>query len=95
MNNTLPTAEQIASALLEKLTAARPAIPVDIALWDAETIGTYLKRSTSVVRERVVCQPSFPVAIRIPTGAGQRGHALWRAAEVIAWAESHRERETA
>jgi hypothetical protein len=82
--------------LAERLEAiARPALPVDIDLWDADTIGQYLKRSTSLVRERVVCQPSFPAAIRLPNGNGQRMHPLWKAREVIDWAESHREHKTA
>jgi hypothetical protein len=87
-------AERVMKALMAKLTGASAAIPIEIDLWNVETIASYLKRSISGVRERIVCQPSFPVAIRIPTGSGQRGHALWKAAEVIAWAMSHREKET-
>ncbi|MFM0663298.1 hypothetical protein [Paraburkholderia sediminicola] len=91
-----PGLELLVAKLTERLAAmSRPALPVEIDLWDAGTIGQYLKRSTSLVRERVVCQPSFPAAIRLPNGNGQRMHPLWKAREVIDWAESHREHKTA
>lgn len=75
--------------------AVRPTLPVEIDLWDVKTIAAYLKRDTAVVRERIVCLPSFPAAIRLPNIKGQRMHPLWKASEVIAWAESHREHKTA
>ena len=73
---------------------SRPAIPVSNDLWDVAHVAAYFKRSESVVRERIVCTPSFPVAIKIPTGTG-RSHALWAAQEVIDWALKQRVRETA
>ncbi|MFL9987628.1 hypothetical protein [Paraburkholderia sediminicola] len=91
-----PALADLVNKLIERITAlSKPSIPVEIDLWNVDAIAAFLKRSESVVRERIVCQPSFPVAIRIPTGEGKRGHALWPARDVIAWAESHRERETA
>ncbi|MFM0647965.1 hypothetical protein PQR14_26915 [Paraburkholderia bryophila] len=90
-----PELANLVNTLIERIAAlSKPVIPVDVALWDVATIAQYLHRSESVVRERVVCVPSFPTAIRIPTGEGRRGHALWKAQEVIRWTESHRERET-
>lgn len=91
--------------LIERIAVAvashmRPALPVNVALWDAERIAEYLVRSPRVVRERVVTLPGFPKPIRIPSvqsgkhaGKRDRGKALprWKAAEVIAWAESYRE----
>lgn len=71
----------------------KPAIPVDIDLWDVSTIASFLKRSDSNVRERICPLPDFPKAIRLPSLNG-RGHPLWKAAEVIAWAEKYREVKT-
>lgn len=89
--------ERIAVAVANHV---RTALPVSVTLWDAERIAEYLVRSPRVVRERVVTLPGFPKPIRIPSvqsgkhaGKGGRGKALprWKAAEVIAWAESYRE----
>lgn len=84
--------------LINKLVTAlgalfKPAIPVSIDLWDVSTIAAYLKRSESNVRERLCPLPDFPKAIRLPSQAG-RGHPLWKASEVIAWAEKYREVKT-
>ena len=69
----------------------RPAIPLAIDLGDIATIAYYLKREPGTVRERMACLPSFPKAIRLPTS---KGHAqpLYNAKDVIAWAESYREK---
>lgn len=77
---------KLASAL-EKYV--RPPIPLSVDLWDIETIGLYLKRDAQVVRERIACLADFPVPIRLPSAKG-RAHPLYRATEVIAWAEGHR-----
>jgi hypothetical protein len=53
-----------------------------------KTIAAYLKRDADVVRARLCCLPNFPAAIRLPNARGQRMHPLWKASEVIAWAES-------
>lgn len=84
--------------LITKLVAAigaqlKPTIPVDIDLWDVSTIAAFLKRSDSNVRERICPLPDFPKAIRLPSQNG-RGHPLWKASEVIAWAERYREVRT-
>lgn len=82
--------------MFEKLAEAinkisRPTIPLQIDLWDFATIGQYLKRDPQVVRERIAVLPDFPKAIRLPALKG-RAHPLYKAAEVIAWAEKYRER---
>lgn len=84
--------EELAHKIAE---AMRPAMPVEIDLWDVKTIAAYLKRDPAVVRERICCLPGFPAAIRLPNAKGQRMHPLWKATEVIAWAESYREHKTA
>ena len=71
----------------------RPTLPVDIDLWDVSTIALFLKRSDSAVRERICPLPDFPKAIRLPSQGG-RGHPLWKAKEVIEWAEKYRETRT-
>lgn len=84
--------------IVERITAAinnlaRPAIPLAVDLWDIATIGQYLKREPQVVRERIAVLPSFPRPIRLPAQRG-RAHPLYKATEVIAWAEAHQERRT-
>ena len=83
--------------LIEKLTdslskALRPSIPLQIDLWDIDTIAKFLKRDASSVRMRVACLPDFPKAIRLPSATGKRSHALYKATEVIGWTEKHRDR---
>lgn len=78
-------------ALLKQILAvlARPAgaLPVSVDLWDTKHIGAYLKRSTDCVRKKIVCLPSFLRPVRLPVHG--KAQALYKAREVIAWAESH------
>lgn len=74
---------------LEKLQ--KPTIPLAVDLWDVATIAQYLKRDAATVRDRISCLPSFPKAIRLPTTRGQ-ARPLYNAKQVIAWAESFRDR---
>lgn len=69
----------------------QPAIPLDVALWNVALVAKYLNRDTAVVRERITCLPDFPKAIRLPAKQGM-AHPLYKAAEVIAWSETYREK---
>lgn len=69
--------------VLEKMQ--RPTHSISIALWDTKEIAAYLHRSVDRVYSDIVCLPSFPKPIRLPTKA--RAQALYKAREVIAWAE--------
>ncbi|CAE6827039.1 hypothetical protein [Paraburkholderia aspalathi] len=65
-------------------------VPIEHALWSTGEIGEYLQRPAQVVRDRVVCLPGFPEAIRLPNVGGiGRAHPRWKAMEVIEWVESH------
>lgn len=77
----------IIKQLTNTLERMQVPLPVEIDLWDVEAIARYLKRSYSTVRDHIIVQPSFPKAIRLP-GKG-RSYPLYKAREVIAWAESH------
>ncbi|QDX22164.1 hypothetical protein FP568_13460 [Pandoraea pnomenusa] len=82
--------ERLAEALAERIA---PAVPLHVQLWSAKSIAGYLQRSPAVVMERVVTLPGFPRPIRLPAQReGSKGQPLWKAAEVIAWAESHRDK---
>ena len=83
------TEDMIATLVKAVRDAAR--IPVEVDLWNTETIALFLKRNTAVVRERITPMPGFPKAIRIPTTQG-RAQPLYKASEVIEWALSHREK---
>lgn len=76
--------DELLQKVLDKLSA--PALPVQYDAWDTECIARYMKRSADTVRREIVVQPGFPKPMRIP-GAG-RGHALYKAREVVAWLES-------
>jgi hypothetical protein len=88
-----PAAEKIIGLLEQILAAlsapAAPALPVSIDLWDMTMIARYLKRSPSQVRERIVIVPSFPKSIRLPVANGGRSNPLYKARDVIQWAEQH------
>jgi len=79
-------ARKIADEILERL---KPSIPIEYALWSTKEIGEYLQRPAQVVRERIVCLPGFPEAIRLPNIDGGKSFPRWKAAEVIEWVESH------
>ncbi|MBU9468340.1 hypothetical protein LGM75_23995 [Burkholderia multivorans] len=61
------------------------------ALWDLAELAKYLHRSEQHTRQWIVTQEGFPRPIRIPSGKSstERARPLWRAKDVIAWAESH------
>ena len=77
------------SRLIEALEG-RPQIPISVDLWSVREIAAYLKRSQTAVRDRITKQTTFPQPIRLPSEKG-RGQPLWRASEVIAWAERFRD----
>lgn len=89
MHNDSDLITRLAAELAKQL---RPALPVEIDLWDVATIATYLKRSESVVRERMACLPDFPKAIRLPSTRSARGQALYHAKEVIQWTAQYQDR---
>lgn len=77
--------KEFLAAILQKLS--EKAIPIEVDLWDASHIAAYLKRSHSTVRDKILPLPSFPKPIRIHTANGI-GHPLYKAREVVRWAES-------
>lgn len=88
MDQILIDAQQF-KTLLE--TLRQPPLPVEIDLWSADEIARYLKRERRTVMESYACLPNFPKAIRLPS-KGVRGQPLWKASEVIAWAERYQEK---
>jgi len=80
--------ESLAASIAERVQAA--AIPLEVDLWDIPKLAAYFKRSPQVVRQSIVCIPSFPKAIRLPTAV--RAQPLWNAMEVIEWARKHKEK---
>jgi hypothetical protein len=72
-------------ATLEKMQ--KPALPVEIDLWDTAAVAAYLKRSHTTTRDTILVQPDFPKAIRLP--GRDRPNPLYKAREVIAWAEGY------
>lgn len=79
------TTEEILKQVLDRLTT--PVIPINVDLWDTKNISAYLKRSVTTVRDEICALPSFPRPVRLPTKG--RAQALYKAREVIAWAEQH------
>lgn len=89
MYNDSDLITRLAAELAKQL---RPALPIEIDLRDIGTIATYLKRSESIVRERMACLPDFPKAIRLPSTRTARGQALYKAKEVIQWAGRYQDK---
>lgn len=83
------TENEILKAILQKLTER--SIPVEVDLWDTEHIAAYLKRSYTTVRDTIIVRPDFPRPIKLnPTK--ERSYPLYKAREVIQWAESLQEK---
>lgn len=77
--------KELLAAILQKLS--EKTYPVEVDLWDTEHIAAYLKRSYTTVRDKIIVRPDFPKPIKInPTQ--ERSHPLFKAREVISWAES-------
>ena len=77
--------KEILAAILQKLSAK--SIPVEVDLWDTEHVAAYLKRSYSTVRDKIIVRPDFPRPIKL-NATQERAHPLYKAREVIQWAES-------
>ena len=75
---------ELIERLIKRLSQPAP-LPINVQLWEAADIGRYLHRTADSVRRLVVVLPSFPDPVRIPTSDNPRP--LWKAREVIAWAE--------
>jgi hypothetical protein len=80
--------DALAAAIAQRL--ARP-VPLDIDLWSAKEVALFLKVGPRQVTERYATIAGFPKAIRLPSVAGVRGVPRWRATDVVAWADRHRE----
>jgi hypothetical protein len=81
-------AEEMLEKLLAQLSKATVvSLPVTVDLWDTRHIAAYLKRSVDTVRDDIVTLPTFPKPIRLPVRSATRAQALYKAREVIAWAE--------
>jgi hypothetical protein len=78
------TEKELLAAILQKLTERM--IPVEVDLWDTEHVAAYLKRSYSTVRDKIIVRPDFPRPINL-NATHERAHPLYKAREVIRWAE--------
>ena len=82
--------DELLEKLLDHLTKPPPVqLPVAIDLWDTRHIAAYLKRSVDTVRDDIITLPTFPRPIRLPMRGAVRAQALYKARDVIAWAERH------
>lgn len=87
MTQNIP--EDVINLLRDKLAEI---VPFEHRLWSVEDIGLYLRREPTTVRERYTCLPSFPKAIRLPNKAGKKSYPLYKASEVVEWAEKFTEK---
>ena len=81
--------QQFAASIAERI---RSTVPIELDLWSSTEVAQYLKVSEKQVTDRIACLPSFPCAIRLPTGEKGRGHPRWEAADVIEWARKFKEK---
>ena len=84
--------EQLAEAVAERI---QPAIPLSVALWNYKTIAAYLNRATSYVENIYAPMPGFPQPIRLPSTGKGKGKPLFKAVEIIEWAERYQEKRVA
>jgi len=68
--------------LINALSLGKP------ALWTPEQIAAYLNIGITAAREKVICRPDFPKAIRITEDAKGR---RWQPEEVTEWAKRQRD----
>lgn len=80
--------KELLATILQRLTER--VIPVEVDLWDTEHIAAYLKRSYTTVRDKIIVRPDFPRPIKL-NPSQERSHPLYKAREVIEWAESLQE----
>ena len=76
--------------LLEILNELKSQRAVTSELWNANDIARYMRLSLSSIQSRVICQKSFPRALRIPTQNGSGGR-RWYSREVKSWLRENRD----
>ena len=84
--NTL--ADHIAARLAARL-------PVVEGLWGGDQVAAYLGVSARQAKERICLLPDFPRPIRLPGGGRGAVAKRWHPAEVMEWAERHRDKRRA
>ena len=77
--------------LEELIKLIQPQIPVSVDLWDAKTIGAYLKVAPRRITEHYALLEDFPAPIRLPSATGGHGHPRWKAMDIVLWAEQYQE----
>lgn len=80
--------DRLAEAVAKRIA---PTIPLEKDLWDTAHIAAYFKRAPFSVRSRIMCLPSFPKAVRLPTNRGA-SQPLYYASEVMEWAAKYKEK---
>jgi hypothetical protein len=84
---------EVIRELQENIININKAIPIDVALWDSDTIATYLRRSPRSMKN-ITPLPDFPKPIVLPSaGNGRNVMKLWKAVEVISWTEGYQQKE--
>ena len=72
---------------------ARPRIPPERELWDADQCAAYMGNSARHFAERIACRPDFPRGVRL--GDGSKAPLRWYAMEVMEWVAGRREKRAA
>lgn len=83
---TDPLIDQIAAQVIARIPQA---LPVEMQLWNHADIANYLRAKVRTIAEKTVMRPDFPKPVRPPLMRDtEQGYPLYRAAEVIRWAEA-------
>lgn len=80
--------ESLASAVATRIFPA--ALPLESQFWDLGTVASLMHRNKHYVRTKVVCQASFPKAVRLPSDG--KAQPLYNAAEVVQWMNNQKEK---
>jgi predicted DNA-binding transcriptional regulator AlpA len=65
--------------------------PEPDGLWKSTECADYLRVSHRQFVDRIMCLPSFPKPIRLPTKTGGKGHPRWYKQEVKKWVKEQKE----
>ena len=83
---------QLGAAISQKVEEAR-SVPFPMDLWNIATIALVFKRTELQVRQYMVCRPDFPKAVRLPSRDAAKAQALYRPADVLAWADKFKDKD--
>jgi len=79
--------EKLADSIAKKL---RLLPPPDKVIWESKQCAEYLRISERHYVDKVSKSAGYPLAIKLPTENGSRGHSRWYAQEIQEWVKKQK-----